>query len=86
MSVQTVTDIRPLYVIAREILADPAYQSSAWFAGPYVTALLSMSSIRDGYGSDDGAGVVLYALSNLRSYRGDTARRVKAELKAALQR
>jgi hypothetical protein len=81
---ETVT-VRPLYEIAREIMRDPAYKSARWCAGPYVEAMSGMTSVSDTYYADSGTSVVLYALSNLQSWRGETARRVKAELKAALK-
>lgn len=49
---------------------------------PYVDALLTMQSTRDNYYADDGRSVVVYALSNLGSWRGENAKRIKAELKA----
>lgn len=81
----TATTIRPLYEISREIQQDPAYRASAWCAGPYVSAMGGLCSISDRHYDDDGRTVVLYALSNLSQYRGDTARRVKAELRQALK-
>jgi hypothetical protein len=54
------------------------------YAKPYVKAMRSLQSIDDVYVADSGESVVLYALSNLSYWRGDTARMVKAELKAHL--
>ena len=54
------------------------------YAKPYVKAMRSLQSIDDVYVADRGESVVLYALSNLSYWRGDTARMVKAELKAHL--
>jgi len=39
----------------------------------------------DKYYEDDAASVVIYFLSNATTWRGDDARRVKAELKAMLK-
>lgn len=75
---------RPLYEIAREIQKDPAYKSAAWCAGPYVSAMGSLSTMADRYYEDDARSVVLYALSNLQSWRGAKAREIKAELKGML--
>jgi hypothetical protein len=75
---------RPLYVIAREIIKDPAAKSSLWCAEPYLGAMLVMTSIDEHYGADSGSDIVRYALVNLKQYRGDTARRIKAELRAML--
>ena len=44
----------------------------------------SLNSINDNYVLDSGASVVAYFLANARGWRGDVARRVKAELKAML--
>lgn len=55
------------------------------YAKPYVKAMRSLDSINDVYVADSGESVVLYALSNLSYWRGDTAREVKAELKAHLK-
>jgi hypothetical protein len=76
---------RPLSTIAREIKADPAYKSAAWCADPYVDAMRQMDSIKDPYFEDSGESVVLYALSNLQSWRGPKAREIKAELKGMLK-
>ena len=52
------------------------------YAAPYLKAMLRIEDIHEMYFSDDAYGIVLYFLSNAQSYRGDTARLVKAELKA----
>jgi hypothetical protein len=74
---------RPLRVIAAEISKDwhPVY----FGAVPYLRALSSLDSIDDKYGQDDARGIVLYFLSNTQTWRGETARRIKAELKAILK-
>ena len=54
------------------------------YAKPYVKAMRSLDTIDDVYVMDSGESVVLYALSNLSYWRGDTARMVKAELKQHL--
>jgi hypothetical protein len=78
---------RPVSSIAREIKNDPAYQKmpSKIYAEAYVQPMLSLNDIEDNYGMDTGVSIVSYALSNLGSYKGDTARRVKSELKAMLK-
>jgi hypothetical protein len=74
---------RPLHEIAGEIQRD--WKNIFFGAVPYLRAMASLDSIRDSYGGDSGKSAVLYFLSNAHTYRGDTARRVKAELKAALK-
>lgn len=71
---------RQLYEIAREIRGD--WKNVYFGAVPYLDAMSTMGSITQMCGADSGASVVLYFLSNATSWRGDVARRVKAELKA----
>ena len=54
-------------------------------AAPYLDAMMSMDNIKDNYGHDDGRSIVLYFLSNASSWRGDDAKRLKAELKLMLK-
>lgn len=54
-------------------------------AQPYLDALSTLGTVDDQYGMDSGKSIVAYALSNLGSYKGETARMVKAELKARLK-
>lgn len=51
-------------------------------AAPYVGAMRSLEKVTDRYGADSGEYIVRYFLSNARSWTGDDARRIKAELKA----
>lgn len=53
-------------------------------AVPYIAAMATCHQLDPKswqYGFDDGKGIVLYFLSNARTWKGDTARAVKAELK-----
>ena len=72
--------MRDLSVIAREIRSD--WKKVNFAAVPYLSAMASMGDIRDNYGYDSGKSVVLYFLGNAGTWRGDVAKRVKAELKA----
>lgn len=76
---------RSLSEVAREIQADYAAQGKPVFyaAVPYVNAMLSLDTMTDRYFEDGALSVVTYAVSNLGTWRGETARRVKAELNAA---
>lgn len=76
----TANTTRPLYTIAREILAD--WQRPYFGAVPYVQAMAHLASAADQYGLDDGRSVVRYFLANASTWRGETAKRVKAELRA----
>lgn len=73
--------------IAREIKADlPTLGKSqaARFPAlwPYLEAMLEIDDINGMYGCDSAKSVVNYFLANAASWRGETARRIKAELKA----
>ena len=50
-------------------------------AKPYLDAMASLDSINDNYGMDSGRSVVAYFLCNASTWRGDTARAIKTELK-----
>jgi hypothetical protein len=54
-------------------------------AVPYLRAMHSLRDVTDAYGYDDGRSIVMYFLANANTWRGDTARRVKAELKDLLK-
>jgi len=77
---------RPLYEITDEIM-------DAWPAGvsigrnqaaPYIAAMRELTLVTDMYGMEDGTGVVRYFLSNASTWRGDVARRIKAELRGMI--
>jgi hypothetical protein len=80
-------DHRPLYEIARDIRADYASKGKPVYyaAKPYVDAMAQLTSINENYFADSAESVILYALSNLSTWRGEKAREVKAELKAILK-
>ncbi len=70
---------RPLYEIAREIRTNwrPVY----FGAVPYLAAMGQMDKVTENYGDDTGKSVVVYFLANAQGWRGETARRVKMELR-----
>lgn len=71
---------RPLYEIAAEIRKD--WKNLSPYAKPYFEAMQTLNSIDEMFYQDTAKSVVLYFLSNATSWRGETAKRVKAELKA----
>ena len=77
------TTVRPLYEIAAEIKAD--WTNVYFGAVPYLQAMGMVSSVNDWFGNDTAKDVVIYFLSNAKTWRGDTAKRVKAELKAMIK-
>ena len=72
---------RPLYEIAGEIRKDWGSKVN-YAAKPYLEAMECLHSTSDKYGMDSAKSIVLYFLSNASTWRGDTAKRIKAELKA----
>ena len=54
-------------------------------ARPYLDAMDSLNKISDNYHFDSGRSVVSYFLANASTWRGETARNVKAELKTRLK-
>lgn len=74
---------RPIREIAREI-------SRKWIpvnyaAFPYLQAMFCLENINDNYGLDSGDSIVRYFLGNAQGWRGDDAKRIKAELKSMLK-
>ena len=71
---------RPLPEIVREIRAD--WKKIYFGAVPYLDAMECINSVNDTYICESGTTLVLYFLSNASTWRGEVAKRVKAELKA----
>lgn len=74
---------RPIHEIAAEIRKD--WKTPYFGAKPYLSAMLQLNSINEDYFADSPESVLLYFLANAASWRGETARRVKAELKAMVR-
>lgn len=72
--------VRPLYEIAAEIRRE--WKNVNYAAKPYLDAMSSLYNISDSYGYDSARSVVLYFLANAGAFRGEAAKRLKAELKA----
>jgi uncharacterized protein YjaZ len=75
--------MRPLHQIASEIYQ--TWDNVHYAAKPYLSAMSSMTTIKQDYGYDSGYSIVAYFLSNAASWRGDDARRLKAELKGMMK-
>lgn len=71
---------RPLSEIAADIRA--TWAKPYFGAVPYIDAMSELNGTADAYGADDAASIVRYFLVNAGTWRGDDARRIKAELKA----
>lgn len=70
---------RSLSTIAYEIRR--TWPNVYFGAVPYLDAMTRLNSIGDKYGYDDAKSIVLYFLSNARTWKGADAKRIKAELK-----
>jgi len=74
---------RPLSQIAGEIARD--WKNPYFGAVPYLNAMHYLNDMNDKYGLDSASSIVMYFLSNATTWRGETARKVKAELKAMMR-
>jgi hypothetical protein len=82
MENNTINAARPLSTIARDIRR--AWPRVYFAAVPYLEAMASLNSINDKYMYDDARGIVRYFLANAAQFRGESAKALKAELKALL--
>jgi len=73
----------PVYVIARYIRR--SWVSVNYAAEPYLAAMATLEDVDSTYGYDSGKSIVAYFLANASSWRGDTARAVKAELRRRIK-
>lgn len=71
---------RPLYEIAADVRRN--WPKVNYAARPYLDAMRDLDSIDDKYIMDDGRDIVLRFIGNAGSWRGEDARRIKAELRA----
>jgi hypothetical protein len=69
--------------IANIIKAD--WQKVYFGAKPYLSAMMCVENMNDAYGCEDGRTQVIYFLSNASTWRGATAKVVKAELNRRLK-
>ena len=74
---------RPIYVIAREIKND--WKNVYFGAVPYLQAMSTLDKITDNFVNDSAKTIIIYFLSNAQTWRGETAKRIKQELKDLLK-
>lgn len=79
----TDTKPRPLWQVAADVRAN--WPKVNYAAKPYLEAMGELGSITDRYYYDTAEEVVLRFLSNASTWRGDAAKRIKAELKGMLR-
>ena len=74
---------RKIHEIASEILQD--WKKPYFGAIPYIEAMLQLNTIHDDYYLNTAESVVIYFLANAQTWRGETAKRIKAELREMLK-
>ena len=75
----TTQTVRPLYAIAQDIRKN--WKNPYFGAVPYIEAMQSLDKMTDMYFNDTAKYIVVYFLSNATTWKGDEAKRIKAELK-----
>ncbi len=74
---------RPIHEIAHEIAMN--WPKPYLGAVPCLEAMRSLNSLSDNYYEDSAESIVRYFLSNATTWKGETARRIKAELNSMLK-
>lgn len=70
---------KKIWEIAETVQRD--WKNLSPYAAPYVSAMHEMETIDENYYCDSGKSIILYFLSNAQSWRGETAKAIKQELK-----
>jgi hypothetical protein len=76
-------ETRAIWAIAREISAN--WPKPYFGAVPYLKAMHALDSIGENFYEDSGVSVVSCFLANANTWKGDVARRLKAELNAIVK-
>jgi hypothetical protein len=76
------SEARPLHKIADDIMRK--WRNPAGSAIPYINALTHLGTMDSKYGHEDAEGIVLRFLNEASGWRGEDAKRIKAELRAML--
>jgi len=75
--------MRAINQVAKEIKQD--WKNISIYAKPYLDAMLTLSKKEDMYYAESAKGIVIYFLANANGYRGETAKKLKAELKEIIK-
>lgn len=76
----TVNTARPIYEIAQEIYK--TWPKVNYDAKPYLEAMTTMNRLTEKFGVESCSDILDRFLVNAATWRGEDARRIKAELKA----
>jgi hypothetical protein len=74
---------RPIFEIAEEISSN--WEKPYFGAKPYLEAMHTLVDMESRYYAEDAKGIILYFLANASTWKGETARRIKAELKSIIK-
>jgi hypothetical protein len=74
--------MRDISTIANDIRKE--WKNPYFGAVPYLNAMACLHSADDAYGADSARTIVAYFLGNASTFRGEQARKLKAELKECL--
>lgn len=75
---------RSIRAIALDVKAN--WPKPFYGAVPYLDAMLTLQTAEDYYGLDSARSILEYFLANANTFRGEHARRLKAEIKGLLGR
>lgn len=70
---------RLIWQIAEDILTD--WRRPYFGAMPYIRAMRVLDTVDDKFGYDSAKSIILYFLANAQTWKGPTAKKIKAELK-----
>lgn len=85
MTTFTETELQSLSIHAIAKLVERDWKNVNYAARPYLDAMHELRDAADNYGLESGTMILAYFLGNAQSWRGDTARAVKAELNRRLK-
>lgn len=74
---------RPIYEIAAEI--KKCWTKVYFGAVPYLDAMQTLTNKDSNYFYDSATSIVVYFLANASTWRGEDAKRIKAELKEIIK-
>lgn len=79
MNIDEILKTNNISLIAKLIKDD--WKNIYFGAEPYLNAMLEINNIKENYFEDSAKSIVLYFLSNARTWKGENAKKIKAHLK-----
>lgn len=77
--------IKQLSIRAIALVIEREWKHVYFGAVPYLCAMRALDTVDDLYGCDEGGSIVAYFLGNAHTWRGPTAKLIKAELKRRIK-